>query len=311
MYRSQTILVIALVAVSSSVAQGQEVKQSDKVTVTKYFVAARTKLQPEEQRVSNDFDDEKDALARKKEFDFDHSPKGLLAADPLISSRVLKVTKLVDRRPTKVEQAKDLFGRLKEAKEAVDRGKRAAKGDEPLLRASERKLGDTTKEYKDTVAKSFAQVTDAKKTLTGGVTSLTDAKFRQVNGLIDKYNREVTDFQSVMGKDANLGFSPLARVEPFDPKKARADVVGTWKGVSVEGDSRLGYVVVFNDDGTVSARSEKGGTGIGTWSRDGDTITIMWSSNGVKVSWQLKDSRLGGSGTTSRDQPWSMSLRKQ
>jgi hypothetical protein len=210
----------------------------------------------------------------------------------------------------RAQDAKELLDRVKQAKEAVDKAKKVAKGKEPLLKALERKLGDTIKEYKDMVAKSFAQVTEAKKTLTGGVASLTDAKLRQVNGLIDQYNREVNNFRSVLAKDADLGFSPLARVEPPDPKKARAAVVGTWKGVSVQGESKLGIDLVFNDDGTVTNRAENGRTGSGKWSREGDTITIRWST-GARVRWQLKDGQLGGSGTTSRGQPWSISFRKQ
>jgi len=112
------------------------------------------------------------------------------------------------------EKAKELLDRVKEAKKAVDEAKKVAKGEEPLLKASERKLGDTIKEYKDMLKKSLDQVTEAKKTLTSGVASLSDAKFRQVNGLIDQYNREVQGFHAVMGKDSPLGFSPVERVQP-------------------------------------------------------------------------------------------------
>ncbi len=98
--------------------------------------------------------------------------------------------------------------------------------------------------------------------------------------------------------------------ERFDPKKARAEIAGTWKGISVQGDSKLRIDLVFSEDGTVSNRAENGRTGNGTWSREGDTITVTWST-GAKVSWQLKDGQLGGSGTTSRGQPWSISFRKQ
>lgn len=121
--------------------------------------------------------------------------------------------KMADR----TEKAEELLDRVKEAKKAVDEAKKVAKGEEPLLKASERKLGDTIKEYKGMVEKSLGQVTEVKKTLTGGVASLTDAKFREVNGLIDQYNREVQGFQAVMGKNAKLGYSPLARVSASPP----------------------------------------------------------------------------------------------
>lgn len=163
--------------------------------------------------------------------------------------------KMADR----AEKAKELLDRVKEAKKAVDEARKVAKGEEPLLKASERKLGDTIKEYKAMVEKSLGQVTDAKKTLTGGVTSLTDAKFRAVNGLIDQYNRQVLDFQSVMGKDAALGFRPVARVQPSESNKneptakapedkanAPKTIAGKWTAKS--GDSVKTYE--FAADGT-------------------------------------------------------------
>lgn len=210
----------------------------------------------------------------------------------------------------RVQQAMDLLSRLKQAKDAVDHAKKVEKGEASVFRAAERKLGDTINEYKDMVARSYRQAVEAKKTLTSGVAGLTDAKMREVNGLIDKYNREVQDFQGVMGKGANLGFSPMARVEPAQPRNPRAEVVGSWKGVSTQGSSRLRVDLVFEDNGSVSNRAENGRTGQGTWSLDGDRITITWST-GARVTWQLKDGQLGGSGTTSRGQPWSIWFRKQ
>lgn len=110
------------------------------------------------------------------------------------------------------EQAKDMLGKVKEAKKAVDDAQKVAKGDAPLLKATERKLGDTIKEYKAMVEQSYRQASEVKRTVTGGVATLTDAQFREVNGLIDQYNREVDDFRSAMGGDFDLGFSPLPRM---------------------------------------------------------------------------------------------------
>ena len=125
------------------------------------------------------------------------------------------------------QEAKDLVTRLKEAKEAVDHAQKVDKGEASVFEAKERKLGDTIKEYKDMVAQSYRQAVEAKKTLTGGVAALTETKMRQVNGLIDQYNREVQDFQGVMGKAADLGFAPLARA-PNRPTR-KTHVPRSWE----------------------------------------------------------------------------------
>ncbi len=112
----------------------------------------------------------------------------------------------------RVAKAKELMTQLKEAKSAVDHAKKVAEEDEPLLKAAERKLGDTIKEYKEMVRQSLDRITETKKTMVSGVAAQTDIQFAKVNGLIDQFNSEVTEFQSVMGKSANLGFATMARV---------------------------------------------------------------------------------------------------
>jgi hypothetical protein len=210
------------------------------------------------------------------------------------------------RSAERVKRGMDLLTRLKEAKEAVDHARKVAKGEASLLKAKERTLGDTIKEYKDMVAQSYRQVVDAKKTLTGGVAALTDAKFREVNGLIDKYNGEIQDFQAVMGRDASLGFSPMARVEPRpDP---RTSLVGTWEGTYVQtGEADIPTTAVFNGDGTVTTN---GGKGRGRWTLDGDSVHVTWSTGAV-VTWRFSGDKISGSGTTPRGRSWSLTLRKQ
>ena len=201
----------------------------------------------------------------------------------------------------RAESAKDLLDRVKEAKKAVDEAKKIAKGDEPLLKASERKLGDTIKEYKDMVTKSFAQVTEAKKTLTGGVASLTDAKFRQVNGLIDQYNRQVNGFRLVMGNSANLGFSPMARIvrDPVAGKKAsgRLDI--------------RNFYVTFGTDGTLSAYTTRNTTEkpfTGRYTISGDRIEFELGPS--KFVGRIKGNRI--TGTRSRSDgvsdDWELTL---
>jgi hypothetical protein len=231
----------------------------------------------------------------------------LIEGEPSVSK------KTADR----AEKAKELLDRVKEAKKAVDEAKKAvdeakkvAEGEESLLKASERKLGDTIKEYKDMLKQSLYQVTEAKKTLSGGVASLAEAKFREANGLIDQYNREVQDFRSVMGKNADLGFSPLERVQPFDPKKTRAEVVGTWSGTYKSDFGSTSLTFVFKDDGQVSGGSAGGRTRSGDWVRKEGSIQISWS-DGLKMTYQLEDGKMTATGTGSRGESWTSSLQKK
>jgi hypothetical protein len=169
----------------------------------------------------------------------------------------------------RVKRGMELLTRLKEAKEAVDQAKKVEKGEACVLKAKERKLGDTIKEYKDMVAKSFRQAVEAKKTLTRGVGTLTEAKFRQVNGLIDKYNREIKDFQSVMGSDADLGFSPLARVE--GTQLAGTECIGTAR-INRTG-KEVAWRVSFDADNTCRVEGNRGGSSA-TWKQSGQTVWI-------------------------------------
>jgi hypothetical protein len=252
-----------------------------------------------------DFDSERDAKELSQRLN--ESLKGDDSYKWLFSCR----RRTLDDAVRDVKQGGDLLSRLKAAKDAVDRAQKIEKGDDSLLKAKERTLGDTIREYLDMVGKSYGQAIQAKKTLTGGVAALTDAKMREVNGLIDRYNRELQDFQSVMGKAAKPGFSPLAPVQPFDPEKSRAEVVGTWNGTSVDGESKISIVMVFDDDGTVSSRGENGQSGKGTWTRELDTVNVTWSSNGARVSFQLKDGAIVAGGSIGSDRRWSVSIRKK
>jgi hypothetical protein len=210
----------------------------------------------------------------------------------------------------RAQEAKELLDRVKEGKKAVDDAKKVAKGEQSLLKASERKLGDTIKEYKDMVAKSFAQVTEVKNTLTGGVSSLTDANFRQVNGLIDQYNREIADFRSVMGKDADLGFAPLARVQANEPKTVPAEVArksdlnGTaWEGLASFSDgSGFRFKLRFDSEGAGRFFGWYDDTEVPmAWSDDGSTVSVKvkWS-NGLIQRWVLQrnNQELKGVGDT-------------
>ena len=108
-----------------------------------------------------------------------------------------------------------LLAAVIEAKQAVDRAKKVAKGEEPLLKAAERKLGDALKEYKDAVAGAYQRAVDAKKTLTEGVGGLTDAKFKQATAAVDRYNGLVRDYEAKAGS----GLGSAAMDAPTAPRR--------------------------------------------------------------------------------------------
>lgn len=201
------------------------------------------------------------------------------------------------------EKAKDLLGRLKQAKKAVDEAKKVAKGEQSLLKASERKLLDTIKEYRDMVKQSLKQAMEAKSTLTKGVGSQTEAKFRAVNQLIDRYNREVNDFRSVMGKEVSLGYSPMERVQWKPSTKANSDK--STKG-SLEGTTWYGYVEgkKYNfkfERGRIFCTSSPGDKGL-RYTQNGDHLIII-DHRGHENGCFIRGDRIQGKG---RDWWWDL-----
>src|SRR5947209_3239761 len=96
-----------------------------------------------------------DDLTGKKDTivaDFNSEKEARQQADQL--NKALKGDDVARWLFTYRKRGKGLLKRLKEAKAAVDRARKTAKGTKRNLKAKERKLGDTIKEYKDMVSKS-------------------------------------------------------------------------------------------------------------------------------------------------------------
>jgi hypothetical protein len=113
-----------------------------------------------------------------------------------------------------------------------------------------------------------------------------------------------------MGKEVDLGFRPLARVQSAGPKLTRTEVVGTWSGTYKSDFGSTTLVLVFGDDGQVSGSSGGGRTRKGTWVRKGDSIQVTWS-DGLRMSFRLKDARMSARGTGSRGESWTSSLERR
>jgi hypothetical protein len=211
-------------------------------------------------------------------------------------------------RKKSVERLKktlDLLTRLREAKEAVDHAKKVGKGEASVLKANERTLGDTIREYRDMVAQSYRQAVEAKKTLVGGVAALTDAKMREVNGLIDQYSRQVQDFRSVMGSSTDLGSSPLARVQPPKPAPGEFELARQLEGTTwvLRLDDGQTVTFEFQTEGklsweNMSASGRARTTGSGTWSVSGDELAARMGVafyRGKIMGNQMSGSKTSGS----------------
>jgi len=163
------------------------------------------------------FSSREDAVAHQKTYE---KVQNLKKGGPAYTN--WKLTPLGKSQPASNTQAggtgaTDLLSRLREAKAAAAAAVRS--GNE-ALRAKELLLREVIDEYKDTVARSYQKVRDLEKTLVGGTQDMQDKRFREINQLVDQYNRQVSDFQSVMGPTVTLGFRPVPR---FQPVAAKAD----------------------------------------------------------------------------------------
>jgi hypothetical protein len=136
---------------------------------------------------------------------------------------------------------------------------------------------------------------------------------RQAKGLKDKLDG-LADAEKKAGDQLSRAKGQLAslarQAREDEAERARAQVVGTWKGVSVQGDNRVSVTAYFSDDGRVTNTGSNGKSGRGTWIRDGDSIRVTWSTGAI-VSFRIQGNQITGSGMTSRGEPWSVSLGKQ
>lgn len=197
------------------------------------------------------------------------------------------------QRPKRVRQGVDLLNRLKEAKDAVDHARKYRKGETSLIKLKQRQLGDTIREYGDRLGRSLRQVLELKETLTGGVASQTDAQFRKVNGLIDRYNRDVQGFQAVMGRLPSFRHNgqlmvaqPLEHVSPPPRTQGSDSIVGTaWKsdGYVSQGQNVSGSTLRFLSNGTYVHTTPGLPTLTGSYLQNGNNIAIGAATDG---SWR-------------------------
>lgn len=110
------------------------------------------------------------------------------------------------------------------------------------------------------------------------------------------YEAKVKAFEALVGK--------------ANDKVNRADLVGTWKGHLAEGAKKTGVTLTIDADGRITNTAENGLSGRGTWTRAGETVTVVWATGEV-ARWSLKAGSLSAGGTTPRGVKWSIEFAKQ
>lgn len=165
----------------------------------------------------------------------------------------------------------DILKRLRTTATAVALAIRQGAAD---LAKKEILLREAIDDYKQAVADTFRRIKEFEKTLVGGTQEMQEARFREINALVDRYNRQIADFQAVMGPKETLGYKPLPRFQPPAPKNndaaasvadkpASIDLSGAWQTeriVKEHGGATRTYV------GTMQLR--KSGDGyVGEWNQ--------------------------------------------
>ena len=98
-----------------------------------------------------------------------------------------------------------------------------------------RGAGQALRDFRDRLEDAFERVTNLKNTLTGGTRRLADQQFAQINGLIDKYNRQASEYNA---QASTAGLSRLPQIS----RVPRQDVSGEGSAV---GDFGYGQYTVW------------------------------------------------------------------
>jgi hypothetical protein len=234
------------------------------------------------------FETEREALAHKQMYE---KVQNLKKGGPAYTN--WKITK--ERKPTtqskdKTKEAQegagrggDVLWRLRDAKKAVGLALKASKEE---LAKKELLLRETIDEYKQSVADTFRRIKELEKNLRGGTQEMQEKSFQEINAVVDRYNRQISDFQGVMGPVGTLGYSPLPRFQPPVPEKAGSTAaVAPSSGVSGKTWNidyyGLPLVVTFQEGGRAVGNYNKEVVGRqGKWSQEGDLIVITLPSAG-------------------------------
>lgn len=192
----------------------------------------------------------------------------------------------------------DSLARLRAAKDVVALAMRSGSAE---FANKELLLREAIDDYKQAVADTFRRIREFEKNLLGGTQEMQEARFREINALVDRYNRQANEFQAVMGRPLTPGYQPLPRFEapaskdeeagkppqasarPADkPLVGRSWKVIVWKSATYAG---LPLVITFLADGKAHGLYN-GDTHEGVWSESDDTVTVQLDSFGANSSYR-------------------------
>jgi hypothetical protein len=171
---------------------------------------------------SEPLDSEGQAENRIKELKHDYGKGGLMESSP-------------DKPTALVVRKKIRGGSYVDSDKRKQRDKKLAEGyanevaHKLRKEMKERKPGSSLQEFSRRIADGYRNAAAATKHLTSLTGDITQKQFRDVNNLIDSYNRTRSDFRDKAGSDgaaALSAFPQLARVTPGDLKGKL--VTGKW-----------------------------------------------------------------------------------
>jgi hypothetical protein len=142
------------------------------------------------------------------------SGNGSLAVTHYLIEGEPTVKDLAEEVKKSAEAGKEALDRMKEAKEAVDKARETR---EKGLTAEERKRGDTIKEYGDALKGAYDRVMTLKRDMTSMTGTIAERQFRNVNNLIDSFNRSRNDFAQTAGSAAGPILANYPAISPIAP----------------------------------------------------------------------------------------------
>lgn len=259
---ARCMLLIALVASGANIASAQ-------TTLRWQLSWFDTSTNTQEQRI---FESREDAVRHQKTYE---RVQNLAKGGPLYTNwKLTSVSGNPSPPASSGSKPSDLLSRLRESKAAVAAAARTASAD--AIRAKELLLRQVIDEYKDVVSRSYEKIRNLEKTLTGGTQAIQEQRFREINTLVDEYNRQVNEFASVMGPTGGLGFKPLPRFQaPATEDAANADL-------QAQLQSKLGWATVSRTPpgfGSLKFDEDDVGAVIG-YLREGGQRTGRWRATG-------------------------------
>lgn len=209
-----TFRVFVALPVLCSVADAQQIVVKDKPGLGEWQVSISQKFSPGTFKHSSSFKTlaEAKADAQRRIAQNPNQGNDWDIHTVLIEGEDAKPKKAEPDEKDKEKQGGDLLKRLRAARE-LERPPLGPGTLDPVL-------AQVIEEYKKAVEDAYRRIKKFEETLLDGTQEMQEQRFREINKLVDQYNRQVNEFRAVMGPTVPLGFKPMPHFET--PTAARA-----------------------------------------------------------------------------------------